>query len=125
MDSVTGGILWANMHLLFWLSLVPFATGWMGQSQLAPVPTAAYGVVLAAAAIAYYILAQLIMRNEKIGSRLREAVGNDAKGIVSLVLYLAAIPIALVRPAISGAIYIVVAIMWLVPDRRIEARFRS
>jgi uncharacterized membrane protein len=122
MDSVTGGILWANMHLLFWLSLVPFTTAWMGQSGFAETPMAAYGVVLAAAAIAYYILAQLIMRNERAGRRLREAVGNDVKGIVSLLLYLVAIPLAFVKPIIPGLIYIAVAIIWLVPDRRIERR---
>jgi uncharacterized membrane protein len=122
MDSVTGGILWANMHLLFWLSLVPFTTAWMGQTGFAETPMAAYGVVLAAAAIAYYILAQLIMRNERAGRRLREAVGNDVKGIVSLLLYLVAIPLAFVKPIIPGLIYIAVAIIWLVPDRRIERR---
>jgi uncharacterized membrane protein len=122
MDSVSGGILWANMHLLFWLSLVPFTTAWMGQTGFAETPMAAYGVVLAAAAIAYYILAQLIMRNERAGRRLREAVGKDVKGIVSLLLYLIAIPLAFVKPIIPGVIYIAVAIMWLVPDRRIERR---
>ena len=124
-DRVTGGVLWANLHLLFWLSLMPFVTGWMGQNHFAALPTALYGVVLLFAGIAYYILEQVIIHGEGANSRLRVAVGGDAKGIISMVLYLAAIPLAFVNQLLSDALYVTVALMWLVPDRRIEARFRK
>jgi uncharacterized membrane protein len=117
--KIDGAILWANLHLLFWLSLVPFVTGWMGENHFAPVPTAAYGVVLLMAAIAYYILQRAILVREGPHSLLAEAIGGDVKGKVSPVLYLVAIPMTLVRPWIAGAIYGAVALMWLVPDRRI------
>jgi len=119
MRRVTGGILWANMHLLFWLSLVPFATGWMGE-HFAPWPTASYGVVLLAAAIAYYILQSIILRVEGPDSRLARAVGKDFKGKVSPILYAVAIPVAFVNTWISAALFVTVALIWLVPDRRIE-----
>ena len=122
-DRVTGGILWANLHLLFWLSLMPFVTGWMGENHFAPLPTALYGVVLMFAGVAYYILEQVIIRSQGPNSRLREAVGNDAKGKISVLLYLAAIPLAFVHQLLSDAIYVLVALMWLIPDRRIEQRF--
>ena len=124
-DRVTGGVLWANLHLLFWLSLMPFVTGWMGQNHFAALPTALYGVVLLFAGIAYYILEQVIIHGEGANSRLRAAVGGDAKGIISMVLYLAAIPLAFLNQLLSDALYVTVALMWLVPDRRIEARFRK
>src|SRR6266540_5541832 len=115
---ISGGVLWANLHLLFWLSLVPFVTGWMGENHFAPVPTAVYGAVLLGAAMAYTILLRTILAHESPGSRLVEAIGNDRKGQVSLVLYIAAIPLAFVNQWISDAIYVLVALIWLVPDRR-------
>ena len=124
-DRVTGGVLWANLHLLFWLSLMPFVTGWMGENHFAPLPTALYGVVLMMAGVAYYILSQTIIRSQGLGSRLKAAVGNDAKGLISVVLYLLAIPLAFVNQLISDAIYVFVALWWLVPDRRIEHRFEK
>jgi uncharacterized membrane protein len=117
---VTGGVLWANLHLLFWLSLVPFATGWMGENHFAPAPTALYGVPLLAAAIAYWILQRAIMAQHGQSKMLERAVGRDFKGKVSPLLYVLAIPSAFVHPAIAGALYIAVALMWLVPDPRIE-----
>ncbi len=122
-DQVTGGILWANLHLLFWLSLMPFVTGWMGENHFAPIPTALYGVVLMFAGVAYYILEQTIIRGQGADSKLRQAVGTDVKGKISVVFYLAAIPLAFVHQLISDAIYVLVALMWLIPDRRIEQRF--
>jgi len=122
-DRVTGSILWANLHLLFWLSLMPFVTGWMGENHFAPLPTAAYGVVLFFSGIAYYILEQTIIRVQGPNSRLEAAVGSDAKGRISVVLYALAIPLAFVQELLSDAIYVLVALMWLIPDRRIEAIF--
>jgi uncharacterized membrane protein len=122
---INGKILWANLHLLFWLSLVPFVTGWMGQNHFAAAPTAAYGVVLLGAAIAYTILLNAILAEQGEDSRLAAAVGSDWKGKASLVLYLAAIPLAFVHQLIADAIYLVVALIWLVPDPRIEKRFRQ
>ena len=122
-DRITGGILWANLHLLFWLSLMPFVTGWMGENHFAPLPTALYGGVLLFAGIAYYILERTIIRNQGPNSRLEAAVGNDLKGRISVVLYALAIPLAFVNQLISDAIYVTVALMWLIPDRRIESIF--
>jgi len=119
-EQVQGGILWANLHLLFWLSLVPFVTAWMGENHFAPVPTSAYGVVMLAAAIAYYVLQRAIIRSQGEGSVLQSAVGDDWKGKLSPVLYAIAIPAALWRPWIAGAVYVAVAIIWLMPDPRIE-----
>jgi uncharacterized membrane protein len=118
--QVTGGILWANLHLLFWLSLVPFVTGWMGETHFAPLPTAVYGVVLLMAAIAYLLLQRLIIRAQGANSLLRRAIGGDWKGKLSPVLYAIAIVSALAAPYLAGAIYAMVAAIWLVPDRRIE-----
>ncbi len=117
---VTGGILWANLHLLFWLSLFPFTTGWMGENHLAPTPTAVYGFVLLMAAIAYYILQRTIIWQQGRDSLLKAAIGEDWKGKLSPVLYLIAIPLAFVSPWIASGLYVFVALMWLVPDRRIE-----
>jgi uncharacterized membrane protein len=117
---VTGGILWANLHLLFWLSLFPFTTGWMGENHLAPAPTAVYGTVLLMAAIAYYILQRAIIAQQGRHSLLAAAIGTDWKGKLSPVLYFTAIPLALVRPWLAISLYVLVALMWLVPDRRIE-----
>jgi uncharacterized membrane protein len=118
--KVSGRILWANLHLLFWLSLFPFATGWMGENHFEVVPTAAYGVVLLMAAIAYWVLQQLIIRSQGKDSLLREAVGSDWKGKLSPVLYILGIAAAFWNHAISQALYVLVALIWLVPDRRIE-----
>jgi TMEM175 potassium channel family protein len=117
---VNGRILWANVHLLFWLSLTPFVTAWMGATEFAPFPTACYGVVLLLSAIAYYILQSVILATEGPHSKLARAVGADFKGKASPVLYLIAIPAAFVRPWIAGAVYLGVALWWLVPDKRIE-----
>jgi uncharacterized membrane protein len=121
-DRINGAILWANLHLLFWLSLVPFVTGWMGETHLAPLPTAVYGGVLLMDAVAWTILENLIIRMQGPHSRLRAAVGREIKGKVSAVLYAAAIPLALVQQWIAVGIYVCVALIWLVPDRRIESK---
>ena len=121
-ERINGRILWANLHLLFWLSLVPFTTGWMGENHFAPLPTAVYGVVLLLAAVAYTILQSAIIAHHGPSSKLAAAVGSDTKGRLSLALYAAAIPLAFVQEWISDAIYVFVALMWLVPDRRIEGR---
>ena len=118
--KVSGGMLWANLHLLFWLSLFPFATGWMGENHFAPLPTAVYGGVLLAAAIAYTTLQATIIAAQGDGSLLARAVGRDRKGKLSALLYAIAIPVAFVNQAISQAIFVLVACVWLVPDRRIE-----
>jgi uncharacterized membrane protein len=120
-DRVNGRILWANLHLLFWLSLTPFVTGWMGENAFASVPTAAYGVVLLMAAIAYYILQSLILTAHGPDSHLRAALGKDVKGRISPLCYLAAIPLAFVNRWVALALYVLVALIWLVPDRRIES----
>ena len=117
---VSGGTLWANLHLLFWLSLVPFTTSWMGVNGFASRPTALYGVNLLMAAVAFTILVRVILRDEGVESTLRAAVGADWKGKVSLLLYVIAVPSAFVHQAIAGALYVTVALMWLIPDRRIE-----
>jgi uncharacterized membrane protein len=119
-ERVTGGVLWANLHLLFWLTLVPFTTSWMGENGFAPLPTALYGGVLLMAAIAYWILQRAIVAGEGRDSLLAVAVGRDIKGNLSPVLYVLAIAAAFVRPWIADALYVAVALMWLVPDRRIE-----
>ena len=122
---VDGPILWANLHLLFWLSLVPFVTAWMGEHGIESWPVAFYGIVLLAAAIAYFILSQLLIRRHGKDSSIARALGPDLKGKISPALYLAAIALAFVEPAISCAVYVLVALMWLVPDRRIEHVLRE
>ena len=123
---INGKVLWANLHLLFWLSLVPFVTNWAGQIRFAPLPTALYGAVFIMAAAAYTILQSVIIAAQGPGSKLAVAVGNDLKGKLSLVLYASAIPLALfVHPWIAAALYVIVALIWLVPDRRIERRLNS
>jgi uncharacterized membrane protein len=119
---INGAVLWANLHLLFWLSLMPFATAWMGENHFATVPTAMYGVDLLACGVAYTILVRTIIAQEGPDSKLASAVGVDVKGVLSLVLYVLSIPLAFVRTYIAGAIFVFVALMWLVPDRRIERR---
>lgn len=118
--KVTGPMLWANLHLLFWLSLFPFTTGWMGENHFAAVPSAVYGVVLFMAAIAYWILQQIIIASQGPGSVLKHAVGNDWKGKISPVLYLIAIAAAFWSQWIAQSLYVLVALLWLIPDRRIE-----
>ena len=124
-DTVTGGILWANIHLLFWLSLIPFVTGWMGENHFAPLPTALYGVVMMFAGVAYFVLERVIIRAQGAHSKLRAAVGNDTKGKLSVVLYLIAIPLAFVHQLVSDALYVSVALMWLIPDQRIEHHIKA
>jgi uncharacterized membrane protein len=124
-QRITGAVLWPNLHLLFWLSLVPFVTAWMGENHFAALPTAVYGVVLLMAAIAWTILQATIIRHEGPQSKLKQAVGGDVKGKISAALYIAAIPLAFVHQLIADAIYLTVALMWLVPDRRIERNLRE
>ena len=118
--QVTGGILWANLHLLFWLSLFPFTTAWAGENHLAPTPTAVYGFVLLMAALAYYILQRLIIQQQGRNSLLAVAIGKDWKGKLSPLCYLAAIPLAFLSPWLAIGLYAFVALIWLIPDRRIE-----
>jgi uncharacterized membrane protein len=124
-DRVNGRILWANMHLLFWLSLVPFVTGWMGENNFAALPTAIYGCVLLLAAVAYTILVYAIFADQGPHSKLRAAIGRDVKGKISAALYAAAIPSAFIERWIAWAIYVAVAMIWLAPDRRIESKINS
>jgi len=124
-ERVNGGILWANLHLLFWLSLIPFATAWMGEHHQASVPTALYGIVLFFSGVAYTILQRTLIREQGPQSRLATAVGRDAKSLVSVVIYAIAIPSAFYRPALSQLLYLAVALTWLVPDPRIEKVIRQ
>ena len=124
-QHVSGAILWANLHLLFWLSLVPFVTGWMGENHFAALPTALYGLVLLMAAIAYWLLQRVIIASHGAGSVLARAVGRDFKGKLSPLLYAFAIPLAFVSPWIADGLYVLVALIWLVPDRRIERRLET
>ena len=121
-DRITGAILWANLHLLFWLSLIPFATGWTGRNNFAPLPTAVYGGVLLLCAIAYTILLRTLIAAQGADSRLKEAIGNDAKGYTSLAMYVAAIPLAFVDRRLSWTLYLAVLLIWFIPDRRIDKR---
>jgi uncharacterized membrane protein len=121
-NHVNGAVLWANLHLLFWLSLVPFVTAWMGANNLATIPVAVYGAVLLLAGIAYFILTRTLIRFHGQDSVLATSIGADVKGKASLVIYATAILLAFARPLISCACYVLVALMWLVPDRRIERR---
>ena len=124
-DRITGGIMWANHQQLFWLSLTPFATGGMGRNHFAPLPTAMYGVVLLFSAVSSTILVRMIIAAQGPSSRLKAAIGSDAKGYLSLAIYAAAIPLAFVNRWIAYALYVAVVLMWLVPDRRIERRLDS
>jgi uncharacterized membrane protein len=123
-QRVTGGVLWANLHLLFWLSLVPFVTAWMGENNFAAVPTAVYGFVLLMSGASYWLLQQAIMRSQGPDSLLKKAVGSDWKGHMSLVIYVVAIAVAIPVPWLAGALYAIVAVMWFVPDKRIEQVLR-
>ncbi len=122
---VNGRIMWANLHLLFWLSLFPFVTGWMGQNHFTPLPTALYGGVLLLAALSYYVLQNCIVAELGRDSKLAASLGKDWKGKLSLVLYLGSIPAAFLHPWISNAVHVLVAIVWLIPDRRIERIVRE
>jgi len=121
-EHVTGGVLWANLHLLFWLSLIPFTTQWMGENHFAPWPVAIYGMVLLFAGIAYFMLVRALVAQHSEESVLTAAIGKDWKGIASVVLYVLALPMAFVSPITACGLYLVVAVIWLVPDRRIESR---
>jgi uncharacterized membrane protein len=123
-ERVNGQVLWANLHLLFWLSLMPFVTAWMGENRFAAVPVAIYGVIQMLAAIAYFILAHALLAIHQPDSVLVEALGRDFKGKISIVINLLAIPLAFLRSWIACALYVLVAVIWLVPDRRIEKRVR-
>jgi uncharacterized membrane protein len=119
-QHVDGRVLWANLHLLFWLSLIPFVTGWMGENNFATLPVALYGTVLLFAAIAYFILTGALLSIHERGSVLATALGRDIKGKVSVVIYVVAIPLAFISPWLSCALFVLVAVMWLIPDQRIE-----
>jgi uncharacterized membrane protein len=119
-EHVSGGILWANLHLLFWLSLAPFATAWLGENPYASAPVALYGAILLFAGIAYFILTKILVRHHGRDSALAVAIGRDRKGIASITIYLVAISLSFVRPSIACSCYVLVAIMWLLPDPRIE-----
>ena len=123
--KVSGGVLWANLHLLFWLSLLPFASGWMGENHFAPLPVALYGVVLLMAGFAYWLLSRAIIKADGPESLLAQAIGKDWKGNASVLLYLVAIPLTFFSEWMAEAIYVGVALMWLVPDRRIERALTS
>jgi uncharacterized membrane protein len=119
-QRVNGTTLWANLHLLFWLSLVPFTTAWMGENHFASWPVAVYGIVLLLAGVAYFILTKALINLHGRGSTLAISIGQDRKGKISIALYAIAIPLAFVQPGIAGACYVIVAVMWLIPDPRIE-----
>lgn len=119
-QRVNGATLWANLHLLFWLSLIPFTTAWVGENHLSSWPVAVYGIVLMLAGVAYFILTRALIRLHGEGSTLAKSIGRDRKGKVSVLIYAAAIPLAFVQPWIASAAYLLVAIIWLIPDRRIE-----
>ena len=118
--KVNGRILWANLHLLFWLSLIPFVTGWMGENHFAALPVALYGAVLLMAGVAYFVLARALATHHGKDSKLAMALGKDTKGRASVAIYAAAVPLSFVNPWIAFALYVVVAIIWFIPDRRIE-----
>ena len=124
-EKVQGSVLWANLHLLFWLSLIPFATSWMGENHFATVPVALYGVVLWMTAFAYYLMVRALMSYHDRDSVLRDALGTGRKERISLILYTAAIPLAFLQPWIAMALYISVALMWLAPDPRIEEKLAN
>jgi len=124
-ERISGAVLWANLHLLFWLSLVPFTTAWIGENHFAAVPTAAYGVVLFCAGVSYYILQGTLLRAQGPHSTLARAIGRDLKGKLSPVLYAVAIPLAFVHQLFADALYVAVALVWLIPDPRIESRINE
>ena len=119
-EHVSGGVLWANLHVLFWLSLVPFATAWMGENNFAPIPVALYGVILLLAGFAYYLMVRELVKHHDLGSVLARAVSNNTKEMISVGLYVVAIPLAFVSQWISVSIYVICLVIWLIPDKRIE-----
>lgn len=119
-QHVNGATLWANLHLLFWLSLIPFTTAWMGENHFTPWPVAVYGIVLLLAGVAYFILTRALIALHGTGSTLARSIGSDFKGKISIAIYAAAIPLAFAKAWIAGACYVIVAVIWLIPDRRIE-----
>lgn len=119
-DHIDGHIMWANLHLLFWLSLIPFTTAWMAENEFAPVPVAAYGIILLLAGVAYYLLQRTILRHCDANNALREALGKDGKGRTSVALYALAVALAFLNQWLAIGVYVIVALMWLIPDRRIE-----
>jgi uncharacterized membrane protein len=121
-QGVSGGVLWANLHLLFWLSLIPFVTGWMGENHFATLPVAAYGFILFMCSIAYMLLVRFLTRHQRENRALAEAIGSDGKGRLSTVLYAAGVALSFVHPWLGFAVYIAVALLWFIPDRRIEKR---
>jgi len=123
--SINGRVLWANLHLLFWLSLVPFVTAWMGENHLATIPVALYGVVMDVSGLSYYILSRVLIAHLGEDSELAQAVGRDSKGILSLVIYTTGIVLAFVNTWIAFALYVIVALMWFIPDPRIEKSFKE
>jgi uncharacterized membrane protein len=122
---VTGGILWANLHLLFWLSLTPFATAWMGENHFAPWPVALYGVLLLLAGVAYFLLTRILIAHHGAVSTLATSIGKDRKGRISLLVYAVAVPVSFVRPWVACTCYFIVVVMWLIPDPRIERRLHE
>jgi len=124
-ERVSGGILWANLNLLFWLSLAPFTTAWMGENHFAAVPVAVYGAMLLLAGVAYFVLTRSLIAQHGRNSMLAKSIGRDWKGAVSLLVYAAALPLSFVRPWIAFTCYVVVALMWLLPDPRLERALRS
>lgn len=124
-NKVGGAVLWSNLHLLFWLSLMPFSAGWLGENHFASAPMALYGLILLMCGVAYYILAQALIKANGADSVVAKAIGQDRKGKISIVIYLLAIPLAFYQPWLAGVLYIAVAAMWLVPDRRIEKVLES
>ena len=123
-QKVNGLILWANLHLLFWLSLIPFATGWMGENHFLPLPVALYGCALLMPAIAYYLLTRTLIAFHGDGSSLSQAIGKDYKGLISVLIYVVAIPLAFYNAMIAFGLYVLVALMWFIPDRRIENAYQ-
>ena len=124
-EHITGGVLWANLHLLFWLSLIPFVTGWMGENHIESLPAAMYGVVLLMASVAWLILQTSIIRCQHANAKLRQALGRDLKGKASFLLYATAIGLAFIQPWAAISIYVLVAFMWLIPDRRFESQMQD
>jgi uncharacterized membrane protein len=123
-DRVSGGVLWANLHLLFWLSLIPFATEWLGETHSAPLPTAFYGALLLLSGVAYYILQRMIIRRQGAESRLQAAIGRDLKGKLSPFGYVVGIALSFAWPVAADAVYVAIALIWLVPDSRIESKIQ-
>jgi uncharacterized membrane protein len=124
-ERVDGALLWANLHLLFWLSLIPFATAWMGENHFAPIPTAIYGVALLMPALAWYVMQRVMLRAQGDDTALAHAIGRDVKGKLSPVFYVAGIVLAFVDTRLAAALYVLVALMWLIPDRRIERKVQG